>query len=599
MRHFFYSPLTCLRWSTYVQSWPLLLDKSADNFNSSSLLLTTPTANNHRKNFQFVAAMICLMLQLYSCISLTTFVLILSAFAFSLVLLTRNRRNSHEDHVEPCPDKDSLEKQYSTKKQPPPGPSPWPIYGSLHLLGVDKNPWEAFKRLKEKYGDIYKINLGRRECIVVSSMDAIKEVLIDKSSAFSSRPNFLRYHALFGGNRENSLALCDWSDLQRTRRRLATPYVFPRANVLRHFEDVVSSEIDVYMNKLNGLCNTNNSTKFDKSHFSAVCANIFFHYFCSKRYSYNDGYFLSMIKRFDDIFHDINNGFAIDFLPWLAPFKVFHLSKLYYYGQYIRKFILKTVVNERMEDLANANIADDQSRDFLDVILRPFNNNDDKDGKTNVALSNDEALYELEDLLGGHSAVSCFWTRILAQIIGREDVKSKIREEMEAIKEPIKLEHRSQMPYTQAVIWETLRVTTSPIVPHVATQDETIGGFHVNKGSMIFINNYYLNLSESYWTDPRKFNPNRFISETGELKKPCHFLPFSTGQRSCLGYQILQSIVFLATIKLLQNFDINYIDSDETHGQSNEFSKTIEIAKLSVYDSDVKAVIRPRNNLRA
>lgn len=32
------------------------------------------------------------------------------------------------------------------------------------------------------------------------------------------------------------------------------------------------------------------------------------------------------------------------------------------------------------------------------------------------------------------------------------------------------------MIYTQAVVLEVLRLTSSPIVPHVATADTTIGG---------------------------------------------------------------------------------------------------------------------------
>lgn len=36
------------------------------------------------------------------------------------------------------------------------------------------------------------------------------------------------------------------------------------------------------------------------------------------------------------------------------------------------------------------------------------------------------------------------------------------------------------MPYTEAVILETLRTTSSPIVPHVATQTTKIAGMFLN-----------------------------------------------------------------------------------------------------------------------
>ena len=40
----------------------------------------------------------------------------------------------------------------------------------------------------------------------------------------------------------------------------------------------------------------------------------------------------------------------------------------------------------------------------------------------------------------------------------------------------VRLRHRKLMVYTEASIMEALRLASSPIVPHVATQNATIGG---------------------------------------------------------------------------------------------------------------------------
>ena len=40
----------------------------------------------------------------------------------------------------------------------------------------------------------------------------------------------------------------------------------------------------------------------------------------------------------------------------------------------------------------------------------------------------------------------------------------------------IRLRHRNLMVYTEASIMEALRLASSPIVPHVASQNTTIGG---------------------------------------------------------------------------------------------------------------------------
>lgn len=83
------------------------------------------------------------------------------------------------------------------------GPIPFPIIGSLHLIGRYATPFEGFTALSKKYGDIYAIHLGSVRCIVVNNFTLIKEVLIRKGAHFGGRPNYLRYHKLFGGDRNN------------------------------------------------------------------------------------------------------------------------------------------------------------------------------------------------------------------------------------------------------------------------------------------------------------------------------------------------------------------------------------------------------------
>ncbi|XKL59825.1 hypothetical protein PGB90_000841 [Kerria lacca] len=83
------------------------------------------------------------------------------------------------------------------------GPIPLPIIGSLHLLGKYPSPFEGFTALSKIYGDIYLIYLGSVPCVVVNNFSLIKEVLIKKGTQFGGRPNYIRYHKLFGGDRNN------------------------------------------------------------------------------------------------------------------------------------------------------------------------------------------------------------------------------------------------------------------------------------------------------------------------------------------------------------------------------------------------------------
>ncbi|RXG52712.1 cytochrome P450 2U1 [Armadillidium vulgare] len=83
--------------------------------------------------------------------------------------------------------------------------------------------------------------------------------------------------------------------------------------------------------------------------------------------------------------------------------------------------------------------------------------------------------------------------------------------------------------------------------------------FFVEKGSVVLINNYEINMSSSLWDNPKEFIPERFIVK-GQIKKPVHFMPFSTGKRSCIGSRIFMNVAFFTIVSLLQRFNISLPD---------------------------------------
>jgi cytochrome P450 len=74
------------------------------------------------------------------------------------------------------------------------------------------------------------------------------------------------------------------------------------------------------------------------------------------------------------------------------------------------------------------------------------------------------------------------------------------------------------------------------------------------------INNYELNTSEVYWTDPDKFMPERFLMEDGSFRKPANFFPFSYGKRACMGYQLVEKVTESVLLSILKQFDIQSME---------------------------------------
>ena len=69
-------------------------------------------------------------------------------------------------------------------------------------------------------------------------------------------------------------------------------------------------------------------------------------------------------------------------------------------------------------------------------------------------------------------------------------------------------------------------------------------------------NFWVMNHDESVWEKPHEFNPRRFLDDKGDLRNLTNefpfFMPFSTGQRACLGKNIGKSVIFMLTACLLQ-----------------------------------------------
>ena len=67
-------------------------------------------------------------------------------------------------------------------------------------------------------------------------------------------------------------------------------------------------------------------------------------------------------------------------------------------------------------------------------------------------------------------------------------------------------------------------------VPHCATEDTTIQGFNIPKGTTIISNLWAVNHDPNLWKDPEEFRPERFLNEEGAVIQPAYLIPFGTGQ---------------------------------------------------------------------
>jgi len=158
------------------------------------------------------------------------------------------------------------------------------------------------------------------------------------------------------------------------------------------------------------------------------------------------------------------------------------------------------------------------------------------------------------------------------------DVLSKLREEIRSITGNMRyvtLNDREMMPYTQAVIAETLRL--SSIVPqgvqHRSTKDQEFEGYLIPNDTALVANLYHIHHNPEIWGDAENFRPERFLTPGGKFQVHPALIPFSIGYRKCLGEVVGKNALFLYTANVFQEFSVQFAkDGEVDHGFEPQFS---------------------------
>ncbi|KAB9111194.1 hypothetical protein FH972_026975 [Carpinus fangiana] len=429
-------------------------------------------------------------------------------------------------------------------KNLPPSPPSLPILGHLHLV---KNPLHrTFHTLSQKYGQIFSLRFGSRLVVIVSSPSAVEECFTKNDLVLANRPPSLVAKHI--GYNQTTLVGAPYGDLWRNLRRISALEIFSTTR-LNMVLGIRRDEMKRFLHKL-GRNSSQDFTKVElKSMFSELTFNIIMGMVAGKRY-YGYGEEVKNeeeAKRFKKMMVEIaelGGANPQEFVPILRWIDHGGLEKrLMRLAKKMDAFLQALIDEKKGKEEGNTmihhllSLQKSQPDYYTDQIIK--------------------ALILVSLLLAGTDTSSVTLEWAMSNLLNHPDMLKKVRAELDSqigeenlIDEP----DISKLRYLQSIISETLRLYPAAplLVPHMASDDCTIGGYDVPRNTMLLVNAWAIHRDPKLWDEAVSFKPERFECVEAEAHK---LMPFGLGRRACPGAGIAQRTVGLALGSLIQCFE--------------------------------------------
>lgn len=172
-------------------------------------------------------------------------------------------------------------------------------------------------------------------------------------------------------------------------------------------------------------------------------------------------------------------------------------------------------------------------------------------------------------LIAGHETTSGLLSFTFYYLLKNASAYDTAQQEVDDVigKGPITVDHLTKLPYLNAVLRESLRLSpTAPSIGLTAKEDTTIGGRYAVKAGTPIVALFPMIHRDpiAYGEDAEEFRPERMLDEEFDRRNkefPNCWKPFGNGMRACIGRPFAWQEALLVLAMLLQNFNFSMEDS--------------------------------------
>nr|AFK24489.1 cytochrome P450 family 4 protein [Perinereis aibuhitensis] len=443
------------------------------------------------------------------------------------------------------------------------GPPTLPVFGNAHMLKTGGS--DFFDQVLE-YSTLYesqtmfKILLGSHAIVVLIKAESV-EKLLNSSSHITKSVEYRFLEPWLGTGLLTSTG-AKW----HSRRKLLTPTFHFR--ILQDFLEVFNEQSQIMVENLKKKVGGN---KFDIFPYITHCA---LDIICDTAMGVNvdaqndsDTQYVKDVYKISELVHRRQKA------PWLWPDFLYSLLPA---GRQTKECLrnlhsfTQSVIKERQRDL-QASFENEETLSstssiedflritkrkrvaFLDMLLLYQRNSN---------LSDEDIREEVDTFMfEGHDTTAAAANWAMHLIGSHPNVQEKIHKELDEVfdgsNRAITDEDLKKMKYLECVIKETLRLFPSvPMYGRELKEDFNIDGVDIPKTTTLLVLTSALHRDPRYFPDPEKFDPDRFTLENTVGRHPYAFVPFSAGQRNCIGQKFAMNEEKVLLASILRNFTV-------------------------------------------
>ncbi|XP_048234569.1 abscisic acid 8'-hydroxylase 2 isoform X1 [Ricinus communis] len=412
-----------------------------------------------------------------------------------------------------------LQWHHSKDKRLPPGSMGWPYIGETLKLYTE-NPNSFFSNRQKRYGDIFKTYILGCPCVMISSPEAARIVLVTKAHLFKptypiSKEKMIGPEALFfqqGAYHSKLKKLVQASFLPSTIR-----------GSVSQIEQIVLSFLPAWKNST-----INTLQEMKRYAFDVAMTSVF-----------GEEKELEM-EGIKHLYRCLENGY--NSMPLDLPGTPFH-----------KAMKAREQLNERLRRLIEKRRKSGKEEGgLLGVLLGA------KDEKHNHLNDSQIADNIIGVIFAAHDTTASVLTWVLKYLHDHKDLLEAVTREQEEIRREIIEANRrltwddtKRMPLSSRVIQETLRrASILSFTFREAVQDVEFEGYLIPRGWKVLPLFRSIHHSADFFPQPEKFDPSRFEVPP----RPNTYMPFGNGVHSCPGSELAKLEMFI----LIHHLTITY-----------------------------------------